>query len=153
MENIIENEYYKSVNSLTDDVLNNCSDWYNYIFNLPISQQVTYTVVVFNTQVENGGFHQYFFNAYGQFAYLTIKNLKLIRSFERAKLLQKALEYVNEDNLNEDKFRELIFNRKLNKITDFDKELFNKLNGLDTVYYNTHENDIYDLLTTFLESN
>ncbi|WBV60635.1 DUF4375 domain-containing protein [Chryseobacterium camelliae] len=86
MEYTIANKYEKAVSELNEELLKNCDNWYNYVLNLPKDQQVVYTVVLLNWQVENGGFHQYFFNSYGQFAYLTIKNLKLIGANERAQL-------------------------------------------------------------------
>jgi hypothetical protein len=110
------------------------------------AQQVVYTVTLLNWQVENGGFHQYFFNSYGQFAYLTIKNLKLIRASQRADLLDAATHLVNGEYLIEDTFRHLIFNRELSKIVDFDQILFNKLNDLDDKYYNMEDENILDFL-------
>jgi len=149
-ENIIDEIYSKAVKGLHEELLKNCNDWYNYALNLPINQQVVYTIAVLNWQVENGGFHQYFFNSYGQFAYLTIKNLKLIGADKRAELLDIATQLVNEEYLIEDTFRHLIFNREMQKIVDFDEILFNKLNELDDQYYDMGEENVYDLLEDFL---
>ncbi|UCA61443.1 DMP19 family protein [Chryseobacterium rhizoplanae] len=80
MENIVNQTYSEAIKGLDEEILKNCDSWYNYVLNLPKIQQVVYTVVLLHWQIENGGFHQYFFNSYGQFAYLTIKNLKLIRT-------------------------------------------------------------------------
>ena len=151
MENIIEKEYYDSVKGLTQEVLDSSSVWYNYVLNLPKAQQVVYAVILFHTQVENGGFHQYFFNSYGQFAYLTLKNLKLIGSNKRAELLDEALKHVNHENLNEAVYRELIFSRKLSRIVNFDKELFKYLNNLDSRYSNIEDEDVYELLEKYLK--
>lgn len=100
--------------------------------------------------MENGGFHQYLFNSYGQFAYLTIKNLKLIGAVQRADLLDTATHFVNEEFLIEDTFRHLIFNREFSKIVDFDEELFEKLNDLDMKYYNLDSEYIENLLEQYL---
>ncbi len=151
MENIIEKEYHESVKGLTQEVLNSSSDWYNHVVHLPKIQQVVYTIILFHTQVENGGFHQYFFNSYGQFVFLTLKNLKLIGSSKRAVLLDEALKHVNDENLDENAFREAIFNRKLSGIVDFDNELFAYLNSLDDSYYEMVDEDIYELLEKYLK--
>ncbi|UCA61439.1 DMP19 family protein [Chryseobacterium rhizoplanae] len=150
MENIIDKTYSEAVKGLDEEILKNCDAWYNYVLNLPKAQQVVYTVALLNWQVENGGFHQYFFNSYGQFAYLTIKNLKLIGAPQRAELLDVATHLVNEEYLIEDTFRHLIFNRELSKITDFDEILFNKLNDLDDKYYNMEDENILDFLEDYL---
>jgi hypothetical protein len=145
-ENIIDKIYSESVEGLNEERLKKCDDWYNYILSLPKAQQVVYTIVLLHWQVENGGFHQYFFNSYGQFAYLTIKNLKLIGTNKRAELLDTATHLVNEEYLIEDTFRHLIFNRELLKIVDFDELLFDKLNELDDKYYGMKDENIFDLL-------
>ncbi|SEN12472.1 protein of unknown function [Chryseobacterium taichungense] len=150
MENIIDKTYSEAVKGLNEEILNNCDAWYEYVLSLPKTQQVVYTVALLNWQVENGGFHQYFFNSYGQFAYLTIKNLKLIGTPQRAELLDVATHLVNEEYLIEDTFRHLIFNRELSKIVDFDEILFNKLNDLDDKYYNMEDENILDFLEDYL---
>lgn len=152
MENIIYKTYSKAVKGLSEEILNDCDVWYNYVLNLPKSQQVVYTIVLLNWQVENGGFHQYFFNSYGQFAYLTIENLKLIEAPQRADLLDSAIHLVNEEHLIEDKFRYLIFNREFSKIVDFEDILFSKLNELDDKYYDMEEENVYNLLQQYLDN-
>jgi len=148
--NIIDKTYSDAVKGLDEKILRDCDSWYSYVLNLPLSEQVAYTVALLNWQVENGGFHQYFFNSYGQFAYLTIKNLKLIGALQRADLLDTATHLVNEEYLIEETFRHLIFNRELSKIVDFDEVLFNKLNELDDKYYNMEDENIFDLLGEYL---
>lgn len=150
-QNIIEQKYADAVGGLTSELLNNSSDWYTHILNLSLAQQVVYTVIIFHNQVENGGFHQYFFNSYGQFAFLTAKNLKLIGATKREQLLRKALKEVNSQNLDEPQFRKAVFERSLDKIVNFDKELFDFLNDLDTQYYNMNDEDISLLLNRYLK--
>lgn len=152
MENIIDKTYSEAVKGLDDEILKDCDTWYNYVLNLPKAQQVIYTVTLLDWQIENGGFHQYFFNSYGQFAYLTIKNLKLIEASQRADLLDSATHLVNEEYLIEDDFRHLIFNRELSKIVDFDDELFSMLNELDDKYYELEQENIIDLLENYLNN-
>ncbi|WP_330747609.1 DMP19 family protein [Chryseobacterium sp. CP-77] len=150
--NIIDKTYSEAVIGLDEETLKDCDLWYNYVLNLPKAQQVVYTVILLNWQIENGGFHQYFFNSYGQFAYLTIKNLNLIEATHRADLLDSATHLVNEEYFIEDKFRHLIFNREFSKIVDFDDLLFDKLNELDDKYYNMEDENIFDLLQRYLDN-
>jgi hypothetical protein len=152
MENIIEEYYYKSTEGLNENLLQNKNDWYDYVQSLPEAEQITYTIILFHSQVENGGFHQYFFNSYGQFVFLTIENLKFIGAIKQYDLLTRALNLVNEDNFEVNKFREYIFNRKLRKIVDFDVELMNQLSILDDEYYNIDSEEIYQLLENYLSS-
>lgn len=151
MNNTIDRIYSETVEGLSEEILKDSDAWYNYASNLPKAQQVVYTVVLLNWQVENGGFHQYFFNSYGQFAYLTIDNLKLIGAINRADLLDSATHLVNEDYLSEDIFRYLIFNRELSRIVDFDDTLFDKLNKLDDNYYEIEDENVITLLEEYLK--
>lgn len=153
MEKLVEKYYYESVKGINEALLKDKNAWYQYILNLPIKQQVVYTIVLFHSQVENGGFHQYFFNSYGQFVFLTLGNLKLVGSKNRFNLLLKALEEVNYENLDEEKFRELVFSRKLDKVVNFEQKLFDFLNELDNEYYNLEDEEIEKLLSNYLQSN
>ncbi|SFN92446.1 protein of unknown function [Chryseobacterium oleae] len=150
-QELIEKIYLESTKGIKEEILNNCDAWYNHVLNLSKAQQVVYTVILFQWQVENGGSHQYFLNSYGQFAYLTIKNLKLIEASQRANLLDAATHLVNEEYLIEDDFRHLIFNRELSKIVDFDDILFDKLNELDDKYYEMKDENISELLGNYLK--
>lgn len=151
MEELIEKIYYEAVADIDQTMLENSDEWYNYVVTLPIKQRVTYTIIVFHGQIENGGFHQYFFNAYGQFGYLTVDSLKLIGSNQRADMLQTALDTVNSDNVSEHEFRYLIFERKLKKIVDFDDNLFDFLDDLSDKYYHLEEENIDELLMKYLQ--
>lgn len=152
MENIIDKTYSEAIKGLDEEILKECDTWYNYVLNLPQTQQVAYTIVLLNWQIENGGFHQYFLNSYGQFAYLTFKNLKLIEAPERAYLLDSATHLVNEEYFIEDKFRHVIFNREFSKIVDFDNLLFDQLNELDDKYYELEQENIINLLENYLNN-
>jgi hypothetical protein len=152
VENIIEKYYYESVKGINEVLLKDINAWYKYILNLPVAQQVVYTTVLFHSQIENGGFHQYLFNAYGQFAFLTLDNLKLVGANNRYNLLEKAIEEVYNENINEESFRERVFTRKLERITTFEQKLFDYLNELDRQYYDIEDEEIEELLANYLES-
>lgn len=148
----ITDKYYKEVvKDLNEVILHDRDLWYSYIINLPIHLQVVYTIITFHQQVYNGGFHQYFFNAYGQFAYLTLDNLKLIKAFQASAILEEALSKVNIEQYDEADFREKIFNRKIDRIVNFDNDLGDILNDLDNKYYSLEEN-LEQLLVDFTES-
>ncbi len=148
-ESIIDNYYKQAVKSLTEAILNDENKWYNSIMNLPLHLQVVYTIANFHRQVFNGGFHQYFFNPYGMFAFITVNNLKLIKAYKTAEILSRALAEVNKEQFSEREFRTRIFNRRLEKIVNFDEDLGNLLNRLDNEYYNSEE-DIESLLQRYL---
>jgi hypothetical protein len=150
MEQIIEIEYQEAVQGLTADILANGEAWYAYVLQLPLTQKVVYSTVLFHSQIENGGFHQYFFNSYGQFSIITVESLSLIGAHRRQQLLIEAIELVNIDNLDSNSFRRLCFSKKIERINNFDAVLFEKLNQLDLVYYQMESESIPDLLETFV---
>ncbi len=125
--------------------------WYSYVINLPIKLQIVYTTIIFHQQVLNGGLHQYFFNSYGQFAYLTVDHLKLIKAYKTAEILEKALSEVNFKQYSIDEFREKVFNRELDRIVNFDEALSEFLDKLDNEYDSLDE-DLEQLLVDYLEN-
>ena len=148
--NIID-EYYKvTVKGLTETVLEDKDLLYRYVLNLPDKLQITYTIAILHQQVFNGGFHQYFFNGYGQFAYITLGNLETIKAFKTANILNRALLNVNKEKYDIDEFRDKIFNRTLKAISDFDENLGDTLNDLDNEYYLLNE-DLGQLLVDYLK--
>jgi capsid portal protein len=150
-EEITDSYYKKAVEELSEATLMDKDVWYSHILNLPEHLQVTYTVIIFDQQVFNGGFHQYFFNSFGQFAYLTIDNLRLIKAFKAADLLERATNLVNAEQISLNEFRRKVFDRDFPKIVDFDDELFDALSALDDEYYALDEN-LEQLLVDYLNN-
>ncbi|MCY1239779.1 hypothetical protein D3C87_41590 [compost metagenome] len=147
----IINHYYKNaVKGLNEIILEDKDLWYSHIINLPQNLQATYTIVVFHEQVFNGGLHQYFFNSYGQFAYLTVEHLRSIKAFKSAAILDSAITLVNIEKMGLDEFRTKIFERELSQIIDFDDDLCDALTELDDEYYDLDE-DLEQLLTDYLQ--
>ncbi|MEM9681575.1 MAG: DUF4375 domain-containing protein, partial [Bacteroidota bacterium] len=101
MENTsIINKYYQiSVVGINEIMLLDKNEWLKYISALSEHLQVTYLVVLFHNQVFNGGFHQYFFNAYGQFAYELLDSLTTIGAKSTVELLKKVLSKVNSEGI------------------------------------------------------
>ncbi|AYB31257.1 DMP19 family protein [Chryseolinea soli] len=130
------------------------SRWYDYVVGLPSDLQVTYLVVVVHNQVFNGGFHQYFFNGYGQFAKETIRSLIKINAPRRAELLVKALKLVNKEGWPDNVFRERLLKKDLRQLF-VDDDLFEPLNQLDIQYYDyddKEEEDIVQRLSNYLQN-
>jgi Domain of unknown function (DUF4375) len=150
-DEITDRFYKESVKGLNEFILKDKNLWYTYVSHLPLQLQVIYTIIVFHQQVFNGGLHQYFFNSYGQFAYLTVANLKLIKAYKTAGILEKAINQVNIDHYSIDEFREMIFKRKLDRIANFDEDLSEKLNILDNEYDSMDE-DLEQLLVDYLQT-
>jgi len=140
MQIIVQKIYEKAVAGLTEEVLENADRWYNYVLQLPTDMQIAYSVILFHNQVFNGGLHQYFFNSFGQFAYLTLENLRKIKAYHTADILQMALSRVNDKKPTVEDFRENIVKRRLEKVVNFDSELEKYLNELDRKYYDIDEN-------------
>jgi len=150
-EEITDKHYKEAVTGLNETILNDIDLWYSYVINLPPHLQIVYTIVVFHQQVFNGGLHQYFFNSYGQFAYLTVEHLKLIKAFKTSNILERAISQVNIIELSKNEFRAKIFSRELDRIADFDEELCDFLELLDNEYDDLDEN-LEQLLVDYLES-
>ncbi len=147
---IIDKFYKEAVQGLNETILEDEFLWYGHVVRLPSHLQVVYTVIVFHQQVFNGGLHQYFFNPYGQFAYMTFNNLKAIKALKAAEILKKAIDAVNDEKLGDGDFRRKIFNRQIESITNFDDKLGDTLNDLDTEYYSLDEN-LEGLLMSYLQ--
>jgi hypothetical protein len=152
MNSIIINTYNKSVKGITEELLKNKEKWYDFVLNMPKSEQIVYTIILFHSQIENGGFHQYFFNSFGQFVYLVIKNLEIIKSIKRRKTLLAAINLINKGNLDEDTFRSLLVQKKIMTIQNFDDNIAKSLDKLDSEYFQIENEDINVLLENYLVS-
>jgi hypothetical protein len=74
---------------------------FDVISNMPEGFQMVHSTMALETQVNNGGFNQFFYNPSGQYAEMALRSLNLIGATEYYEILQKAIEtYMNEkDNL------------------------------------------------------
>ena len=54
--------------------------------------QMVHSTMALETQVNNGGFNQFFYNSSGQYAEMALRSLKLIGATEYYEILQKAIE-------------------------------------------------------------
>lgn len=151
-QELIEKIYLESTKGIQKEwFVSEMPHWYSYVINLPKHLQVTYLTVILENQVINGGFHQYFVNAYGQFAKETVDALIEIGAFEKSNLLDKARNIV-QGGLNDEEFRKGLINKTLGKLF-IDDDLFDPLEDLDNIYYDLEDEDISDLLGKYLKSN
>ncbi|MDN5214020.1 DUF4375 domain-containing protein [Fulvivirgaceae bacterium BMA12] len=150
-EELINEQFNACVVGIDEEMLSNKESWYDYVISLPTHLRIVYTIVILHQQVFNGGFHQYFFNSYGMFGYLTLDSLKTINASFTLKLLKKVLDRVNDGGWDIETFKDKAFNRKIDKIVNFDNELGNYLDKCDDVYYDAEE-DLLLLLGNYLKS-
>lgn len=150
-QELIEKKYLESTKGIKEQwFFSDVPHWYSYIINLPVHLQVTYLTVVLENQVLNGGFHQYFANSYGQFAKETIEALIEIGAFKKSNLLDKSLHIVQDASMSDVEFRKELMNKTLKKLY-VDDDLYDPLEKLDDMYYDIDDEDISDLLSSYLK--
>jgi hypothetical protein len=148
---IVRINYEKATSGINQEMLEKVnSEWYDYVMALPENYKITYLAVILNDQVYNGGFHQYFYNGYGQFASETIDVLQKIGAPKKAGLLKQAIDAVNVNQYPDDLFREKILKRELENL--WDEEGMDVLDKLDNLYDDADNADeeTIDLLANFL---
>jgi hypothetical protein len=133
--NKIEELYKRAVEGIKDEWFNPKSDeWFNHIVSLPTQLQVVYLVSILDTQVNNGGFSQYFINGYGQFSKETIWALGKIKAAKFAELLQIAFDEVNSEKLELSVFRKKLLLGEIDELYQ-SNALIEKLDTLTEKYY------------------
>ena len=71
--------------------------------NLTKEQKLFYYNQCLEREINNGGFHQYFFNSSGDFALQTVKSLQTIGAKKTADILQKAIDQFPDKSILEDR--------------------------------------------------
>lgn len=148
---LIDIYYKEAIKEFDKNLLKDKDAWYEHVTHLPEHLQVVYTLVNFHQQLFKGGFHLYFSEPHGQFAYLALENLWMIKAIKSFMLLKGALNEVNTDSLNPDAFRAHVFNKTLRPLKESDEEFVDILDELDTEYYSLDE-DIEELLAIYLKN-
>lgn len=148
---LIEKKFEAAVGGLKEDWFKESSlKWFDYVNDLPYLERLTYCILVFDNQVFNGGFHQYFTNGYGQFAPRTIEYLNEIGAPRKAKILKEAFRTVNVDSLENLTFAQMLMNEKIDALFK-DDSLFEPIEELDNEYENLSEENLQILLENFLQ--
>lgn len=149
---IIDKVYDEAVKGLVANklILRDFELWHRYYLEMREKEQVTYAVVLFDWQLKNGGFHQYFFNAYGMFCFYTVENLKKIKCREQAVLLEQAIAVVYDQTNQKEEFLRKIFQRKVELINSFEGHIMEKFSFLDNKYFEIAEDEVNDKLRDYL---
>lgn len=148
---LIEDKYSKAVIGLDESVIQDFNKWYSFVTEMPVEEQIVYTVSLLDWQVKNGGFHQYFLNSYGIFAFLTLRNLEIIDMVKLRDILEDAINLVNYEKLNEEELKIKIYKKQIKKISEFDDVLFEQLNKLDEEYYTISDKQLEESLLKYLK--
>lgn len=107
---------------------------YDDFENLNEAEKTFLYVEIFEAEVNNGGFDQYFFNSSGDYANETLESLKKIGALKTAKLVEEAFSYFPENPIPKD-------NEKRRKILEnIDTKTCEKWNELEDVFYQNEEN-------------
>jgi hypothetical protein len=148
---IIEKHYRDSIGGIQEAWLNESSEnWYLHVIALSEKQKAAYLTMILNNQVNNGGFHQYFSNGYGQFAEETVKVLNEIGAQKQAKILAAAMKAVNIEGDRPEIFRRKLLKREMAQLFIGD-DLFEPLSSLDDEYYKLDEEEFFSLVANYLE--
>jgi hypothetical protein len=88
----------------------------------------------FESEVNNGGLNQYFFNSSGQDCFETIRYFKKAGKAKEAQILEDAINLINPKKLSEN---ELLEKLRMRMVDELDDSVINqKLNKLDNEFYN-----------------
>ena len=92
------------------------------------------------SEVNNGGLNQYFFNSTGQDCFETMRELENRGKLKTAKILQVAIKLINPNNLSE---AELIEKIRKREVKELDDSIINlKLDSLDNEFYSYPDGDL-----------
>lgn len=122
--------------TLSNKVESNFENEYEIVKSFNKHKQMIYSIWVFTTEVDNGGFLQFYENSSGKFFKMVQNSLKLINAYKHYEVLKKANNY----------FGSLIYSllkiwHKINSSFDFPK-----LNKLDNEYYKISKQENLDKL-------
>ncbi len=150
-QDLIDKYFQQAVKNLKEEFFLNYELWDEYVSGLPEANKIVYLITVLHDQVFNGGFHQYFLNSYGMFSQETIVCLDKIGAKKTSALLSEVHGYVNYLKLDGPTFKKRVFDKNLDKIVNFDDELYDILDSKDDIYYDLDE-DLEKLLSNYLSS-
>ena len=92
------------------------------------------------SEVNNGGLSQYFFNSSGQNCFETLRMLKRTGKIKTAAILEAAIKTINPNNLPEN---ELIEKLRRRQVIELDDDKVNaKLDSLDNEFYKYPDGDL-----------
>lgn len=137
--------------NLSENLPDNYDKEFEFVTSWNKSRQAIYVIWLLETEVNNGGFNQFYFNSSGEFAELIPDALKLVGANNFADLMNRANStYKSEyDKITEDQdgtldgFSKSYKNNPLNKYDDEFYELYENenLNDLQIKYIRSHKYD------------
>ncbi|PWK17182.1 uncharacterized protein DUF4375 [Arcicella aurantiaca] len=128
MPETIRTHYLLAVENLKPRMVSNRPEWYNHVVNLPTQQQAVYTTLLLDYQVKTEGFVGYLTSSFGMFATQALTNLEKIGSVKHFHILQNVLDSVN-------------------------KEPIEDLSQYDQQYQAIEDENLNELLVSFLDEN
>ena len=125
------------------DVVSNKYDAKGFLA-LNEKEQAIYTIWWLETEVNNGGFHQYFWNSAGDHADVALKSLRSIGAKKTAELLEKSIKIAFEGKLPINR------SERQNKLEVNQEAKLERLEELDNEFYEYSE-DFYKLLDIYVD--
>jgi len=124
---------------------------------MPETLKTVYLINEFESEVNNGGFLQFFTNSSGKYTNETIESLELIGANNTKNLLEKAVKIMLKHNESTENLNRKINSRELYEIFEtseiYDNEvLMKELNDLDSKFYESTE-PTQELKFKYFESN
>jgi hypothetical protein len=110
--------------------------------------QAVYSTWILDSEVNNGGFNQFFTNSSGQFAEMALESLKLLGAIEHYSVLQKAIE-IHEMEKRNPKLQDLYGQRTAEAFSASYQET--KLDECDSAFYNLG-NQLSELRLQYIRS-
>lgn len=116
---------------IRDHILLTTDGEYDAIAKLSPGHQMIHAITQLEAEVNNGGFHQYFWNTRGQFAFLVVEGYRRLRHEQNLRLALKAMESffgeeAEQSNFHTDRLDELLNMyqeaRENSQLPDLDKE-------------------------------
>ena len=106
-------------------------------------EQAIYTIWWLEAEVNNGGFHQYFWNSAGDHSDIALKSLKAIGATKTAALLEKAIDVAFKGKLPENRLE------RQNQLEVEEDRKMNQFNELNNQFYKYSE-DFYKLIDIYV---
>lgn len=150
LDNVDDNELEQTVvDNIMEKFDKNFTNEFEVVSGLSNGRKWIYTSWCLETEVNNGGFIQYFFNSTGQFAYLTLDGLEQLGIPEHANLLRRALVLLG---LKENIFENLRNENSIESFVEAREEV--DLSTLDDEFYELEENqDLSKLRVKYIRHN
>lgn len=105
-------------------------DEYKAFAKLPVGLRMVFSTMVFEGEVNNGGFHQFFWNSSARYAKDALQGLIMIGAKHDAKLLAKAIDIYKKDQTKIEKFKKRPDGKGF-----LESEKVSRLNALDDPFF------------------